>query len=206
MVKEEIGESDVAIPKFFGELRTLLECLHDAGTESDRAGNRKLFYDQVCVLILLYFFNPVFTSLRSLKRASELKKVQKALGCPRTSLASLGEALRVFDPDLLLPVIENLQKKLGPQLSDERIDRISKTITLVDGSVIKALLSMAEAAFLKYTKGSGSIRWRLHAQFELINGNAFRIDVARDAKKGTITLLAVAETISCLVGRAATRS
>jgi len=36
---------------------------------------------------LLYLFNPVVVSLRSLQQASELK-VQKKLGCARASLGS----------------------------------------------------------------------------------------------------------------------
>jgi hypothetical protein len=37
----------------------------------DKAGNRRLHVDQSCTLILLYLFNPVVVSLRSLQPASE---------------------------------------------------------------------------------------------------------------------------------------
>jgi len=55
--------------------------------------------DQYCALVLLYLFNPVVTSLRAMQQVSELKKVQKILGCKRASLGSLSESVQVFDPD-----------------------------------------------------------------------------------------------------------
>jgi hypothetical protein len=54
---------------------------------------RQLFFDHYCAYILLFLFNPVVDSLRGIQQASELKKVQKKLGCPRASLGSLSEAV-----------------------------------------------------------------------------------------------------------------
>ena len=54
----------------------------------DRAGNRRLFYDQYVALLLLYFFTPALTSLRGLQQATGLEKVQRVLGVGRTSLGS----------------------------------------------------------------------------------------------------------------------
>jgi hypothetical protein len=182
--KDKLRDDNVAVPRFFRELSSLLECLHDSGTERDRAGNRTLHYDQLCSLILLYFFNPVITSLRSIQQASELRKVQHQLGSDRASLGSLSEAMRVFDPELLQPIIAELGARLQPLLKDDRLGEIQKTITLVDGSVLKALPLMAEASFLNQTTGKGTVRWRLHTQFELLRGVPSRIDIARDAEKG----------------------
>lgn len=39
-------------------IKHLIEKLHSVGTERDRAGNRKLFFDQYTTLLLLYFFTP----------------------------------------------------------------------------------------------------------------------------------------------------
>ncbi len=87
--------------KHFKLLNPLLEKLHDQGCQRDKAGNRILHFDQYAALILLYFFNPIVSSLRGIQQASELKKVQRILGCSRASLGSLSEAARVFDADLL---------------------------------------------------------------------------------------------------------
>ena len=71
---------------YFKQLKPLFARLHRIGTERDHAGNRTLFYDQYVGLILLFFFNPTFRSLRGLQRASCMAKVRKKLKCSRTSL------------------------------------------------------------------------------------------------------------------------
>ena len=74
--RHEIEASEVQGLKYFRALSGLLERLHQVGCERDRAGNRLLHIDQYVCLVLLYLFNPICTSLRSLQQASELKKVQ----------------------------------------------------------------------------------------------------------------------------------
>ena len=44
--------------------------LHGVGAKRDRAGNRKLFYDQYVALLLMYFFSPALQSLRALQQAT----------------------------------------------------------------------------------------------------------------------------------------
>jgi hypothetical protein len=83
----------------------LLNRLHDDGCARDKAGNRILHYDQYCMLVLLFLFNPVVSSLRAIQQASQLKKVQKLLGCERAALGSLSEATSVFDAERLPQII-----------------------------------------------------------------------------------------------------
>ncbi len=118
--QQEITESDITGLKFFDQLAPLLRRLHDDGCERDRAGNRELHYDQYCMLILLYLFNPIVTSLRGIQQASELKKVQKKLGCARAALGSLSEATSVFDAERLLEIIGELGDQLSPLQQDKR--------------------------------------------------------------------------------------
>ena len=87
--KPKLKDSDITGLKYFDQLAPLLERLHDDGCDRDKAGNRKLHFDQYGLLILLYLFNPVVPSLRGIQQASELGKVQKKLGCSRASLGSL---------------------------------------------------------------------------------------------------------------------
>jgi hypothetical protein len=176
----KIQESDVTGLKYFDRLGPLLERLHDVGCARDKAGNRKLHYDQLCMLILLYLFNPVVTSLRSLQQASELKKVQKKLGVSRASLGSLSEAMSVFDAENLKEIIAELGDQLQPLQHDPRLIDIKQTITLVDGSLLKALPSMMEASWLKANKGKGLVKWRLHTHFEILRGVPARVDVTPD--------------------------
>ena len=75
-MKPKIRSKDITGLKYFDKLAPLLERLHDDGCKRDKAGNRDLHFDQYCMLILLYLFNPVVTSLRAVQQASELDKVQ----------------------------------------------------------------------------------------------------------------------------------
>ncbi len=175
--REKIEERDITGLKFFDKLAPLLERLHHDGCERDRAGNRQLHYDQYTMLLLLYLFNPIVTSLRGIQQASELKNVQRKLKCPRTSLGSLSEATRVFDPERLKEIIAELGEQLQPLAQDKRLQDIQQTITLVDGSLISALPTIMEASWRKANTGNGMVKWRLHTHFELLPGVPTRIDV-----------------------------
>jgi hypothetical protein len=178
--KKSIQEKDVQGLKYFDQLGPLLERLHEVGCRRDSAGNRRLHYDQYCMLTLLFLFNPIITSLRGLQQASELKNVQKKLGCPHAALGSLSESVTVFDPERLKGIIAELGGQLEPLGRDPRLKDIRDTILLVDGTLLAALPSMAEASMLKAATGSASIKWRLHTHFEVDRYVPARIDVTRD--------------------------
>ena len=80
--RHKIRESELQGFKYFKALSGMLNGLHNAGCQYDRAGNRKLHMDHYMSLLLLYMFNPICTSLRAVQQASELEKVQHKLGCP----------------------------------------------------------------------------------------------------------------------------
>jgi IS4 transposase len=175
--REDITERQITGLKYFDKLAPLLERLHDDGCARDRAGNRVLHYDQHCLLILLYLFNPVVTSLRSLQQASELAKVQKKLGCPRASLGSLSEAASVFDPERLKEIVAELGAELQPLGRDPRLRDVPGALTAVDGTLLTVLPKLMQASFLKRSTGSGLVKWRLHTHFEVDRYVPTRIDV-----------------------------
>jgi hypothetical protein len=177
---ERVTERQITGLKYFDKLAPLLERLHDDGCARDRAGNRQLHYDQYCLLILLYLFNPVVTSLRSLQQASELAKVQQRLGCPRAALGSLSEAASVFDPDRLKDIVAELAAELQPLGRDGRFQAVPGVLTAVDGTLLAALPKLMQASWLKRTTGSGLIKWRLHTHFEVERYVPTRIDVTPD--------------------------
>ena len=176
--KREIQDKDIVGLKYFDQLAPLLARLHDVGCQRDSAGNRSLHFDHYCMLILLYFFNPVVTSLRGLQQASTLKNVQKKLGCPRTSLGSLSESVTVFDPDRLKEIILELGEQLQPLGRDTRLKDI-RNLTLVDSTVLSILPHLTEAS-LKPTNNDGTVKWRLHTHFEVERHVPTRIDVTPD--------------------------
>ena len=173
----KLTEADISGLKYFDQLAPLLKRLHMDGCDRDSAGNRKLHYDQYCMLLLLYLFNPVVTSLRGIQQASELKKVQKKLGCQRAALGSLSEATAVFDPERLKEIIAELGDQLKPLEQDKRLADIKQTITLVDGSLLSALPSMMEASWRKANDRNAQVKWRLHTHFEILRGVPTRVDV-----------------------------
>ncbi len=171
--KPKIKEKDLHGFKHFKLLIPVLEQLHDNACQRDRAGNRKLHYDQYAALILLYFFNPIITSLRGIQQASELKKVQRILGCPRAALGSLSEAARVFDADLLRGIIGELLDKLPPIGRNTPFDEIKGIITLVDGTLLPALPKLVEAMW----QDDQHKAFKLHTHFELLKGVPTRMDL-----------------------------
>jgi hypothetical protein len=178
--RAEIEEKDIQGLKYFDQLAPLLARLHDVGCERDKARNRLLHFDQYCMLVLLYLFNPIVTSLRGIQQAGELRKVQKKLGCPRASLGSLSEAGTVFDSERLKEIIGELGAQLHPLGRDPRLKDIPQVLTLVDGSVLAALPRVMEASWLKSQTGSGQVKWRLHTHFEVDRYVPTRIDVTPD--------------------------
>ncbi len=181
--KKKVTAWDITGLKYFERIAPLLESLHSEGCQRDKANNRELFYDNLCMLMLMAMFNPIVDSLRSLEQASELEKVQKRLNCGRASLGSLSEAARVFDAELLKPIIEQLGQQLEPLARDPRLSKITeagKALTLVDGSLLSALPRISEAVFLKRQNGSGLVKWRLHAHFEVDRFVPTRIDVTKN--------------------------
>jgi len=164
--RDQIKSKDLKGFKYFKVLSGLLETLHEAGCQRDRAHNRTLHMDQYMTLLLIYMFNPICSSLRALQAASKLRKVQRVLKVPRVSLGSLSEAARVFDSELLVEVIEQLASKLKPVRHDARLSDFDQIITLVDGSWLRALPKMTWALFQDDRHKS----IKAHVQFELLKG------------------------------------
>jgi len=182
--KPKIREEDLHGFKHFKLLLPMMENLHRHGCDRDRAGNRKLHYDQYAALILLYFFNPIVSSLRAIQRSSQLKKVQRLLDCPRASLGSLSEAARVFDADLLRGLIGQLVDTLQPIHRTTSFGDIQGILTLVDGTLLPALPKLVEAMWLDDRNKA----FKLHTHFELLKGVPTRMDLtdANTAERGVL--------------------
>jgi hypothetical protein len=179
--RQKIRERDIQGLKFFEKLIPLLERLHEIGCDRDKAGNRDLHFDEYCLLVLLFLFNPIVKSLRGIQQASDLKKVQKTLGCARASLGSLSESVAVFEPERLKEVIAELGGKLEPIAKDPRLKGIQHTLTLVDGSVLKVLPWLSQAMLQEPTDEH---KIRLHAHFEVDRYVPVHIDVTGGTPRG----------------------
>jgi len=160
--REKIKEPQLQGFKYFKAISGLLESLHEAGCQRDRAGNRQLHMDQYMSLLLLYMFNPICTSLRAVQQASELQKVQRILGCSRASLGSLSESARVFDSELMQDIVKELGEQLAPISSHAKLDDLAGALTAVDGTLIPALSKMTWA--LWKTEANAV---KAHTQFDI---------------------------------------
>jgi Transposase DDE domain len=156
----------------------LLDRLHDFGCDRDSAGNRQLFFSDYCKLVLVFIWNPLIDSLRRLQEAASLATVARALGIKRFSLGSFSETPRIFDPEQLKPIIEELAGELRPLADgkDPRLSELKHTLTLVDGTVLPAIAHLARAAIAgaggaaRYNTardGRALYGWRLHTQLDL---------------------------------------
>ena len=122
--KRGIRDQDAQGLKCLRKIRPLLSRLRKVGTERDRAGNRRLFMDHSCALILMALFSPMIRSLRDLQRACALDKVCKRLGVSRASLGSLSASVAIFDPAPLKEIAVELSwtpKAKGKHLSAYRL-------------------------------------------------------------------------------------
>ena len=145
----------------------LLSKLHKVGCDRDKAGNRELHFDDYVLLNLLYLFNPLIDSMRTLQKVSDLPEVQKRLGIKRFSLGSFSESCRVFEPAMLQGVVDQLAGQLLPVQRAELLRDIPGKLTLVDSTVLRTLCTVAEAMFLPLGDGRHSHAWRLHLQLDV---------------------------------------
>jgi len=167
--KQPIPESALRGFKYFKVLSLILQRLHKEKSHH----NRELYFDQYIALLLLYFFNPIVTSLRAIQQVSELKKVQKVLGVKRTSLGSLSEASDVFDSQLITPIIQQLAEQAIPLETDPKLKVIEKQLVAVDGSLLPALPKMLWALWLDDEHRAA----KLHLEFDIIKSIPVRANV-----------------------------
>lgn len=158
--------------KYFDMALPLLVRLHDAGTADDQAGNRRLFFDQYAALLLLYFFNPILTSLNGLLQANSLDKVRKTTGSGHISKGSFSEAQGVFDASLLEGIIAELAEQVAPVSPPEDVIAL-RNLTAVDGSLLPALPRMAWALWLDEQHHAA----KMHVHFEVLRGIPVRVSV-----------------------------
>jgi hypothetical protein len=196
-------ESDIVGLKYFDRLMPLLERLHDVGTKRDRAGNRQLFFDHYCAYILLFLFNPIVTSLRGIQQASELKKVQKKLGVPRASLGSLSEAIEVFDPEPVKQIASELAAQLEPLGNDRQFPEVKHLVTAVDGTVVKTLSRIVQAAYLRSPTDGLAIAHALRSRTRLAGAHRChrRGQSGRQRRTGCVARHAAGGSLLCARSR-----
>lgn len=151
-------------------VRIIEEHLHALNSHPTH-GNRELFLDQLVVAHLLAFFNPAISGLRSIEDVFEHPKNRKRYGTPRLPKSTVSDAQRVFDPELLLPLIDSLRERTAIQPHDPRLDKLTQKLLAVDGSFFAVAPRIAWALYnqskvKKIRKG----QIRLHVVFDVLQG------------------------------------
>jgi hypothetical protein len=72
----DLALSDIRGMKQLRRVAGLLSSLHESGCGRDAAGNRELHFDDYVLLVLLYLFNPLIDSVRTLQKVADLPEVR----------------------------------------------------------------------------------------------------------------------------------
>jgi hypothetical protein len=164
---KEIEARDLQGFKKLDRVAKLVAHLHTVGCERDRAGNRELHFDEYVILVLLYLFNPLIDSMQTLQKASDLSEIQQRLGIKRFSLGSFSESCRVFEPERLQEVVQQLAGELQGIERQELFKELPGRLTLVDSTLLQTLTSVTEAVFMPHAQGPYRHAWRLHLQLDV---------------------------------------
>jgi len=142
--------------------------------------NRTLFFDHVVIAHLLAFFNPAIKSLRKIEDAFDTPSVRKHLRTPRMPKSTLADAQRLFDPQLLLPLIESLKQRISVSPHDPRLDDITRKLLATDGSFFAVAPRIAWALYNQTLRADtdrpirkGQVRG--HFSFDILRGIPHRV-------------------------------
>jgi hypothetical protein len=126
-------------------------------------GNTVLRRDQLVKGLLLSFFEPMN---RSLRRIEDCGNFDRQLDLPRMCRSTTSDALAVFDPRLLRPLIEDLLERV-PQLgrSDEALAGITRQIIAADGTYMTTICDVMWA--LHHTHRNGRVQGQVRANVQM---------------------------------------
>ena len=130
-------------------------------------GNRKLHVDQLFKGLLLSFFDPLARSLRTIEACGGFGG---GIDLPRLARSTTSDALAVFDPSCLLPLINDLRERV-PDLgvADVDLSGITRRIIAADGTYLTTLCDVVWA--LKHAKRNGKTQAQVRANVQLDVGS-----------------------------------
>jgi hypothetical protein len=147
------------LKKFRQLLARRAERFPKTATEMD--DRRTLLSDDYFALHLFSLFNPVVKTMRGLCRATDLPKMREVCA-QRVSLGSFSAGQHLFDPAILEDIVRDLAAQAQPSFGDARLREASKSLTAVDGTVLRAVHRMAWAP-----AGGHGCSVRVHLHFDV---------------------------------------
>lgn len=126
-------------------------------------GNRTLHYDQLFIALPAAFYNPIVDSQRLIEDCGDMNG---RLDIDRLCKSTTSDALAVFDPSHMLPIIEDLKQRV-PTLGHTNADLhgITRRIIAADGTYMTTLSNVAWA--LIHTKNNGKKQGQVRANMQL---------------------------------------
>lgn len=151
-------------------------------------GNRTLHLDQLLLGLLLSFFDPLARSLRRIEACGDFAG---RLDLPRLARSTTADALAVFDPAHLKPLIDDLRQRVGDIAHVEGdLQTITRKIIAADGTYLNTLADVAWA--LRHTKSNGKRQGqvRLNVQMDTATWTPQLITVSGDDAESEPTAFA----------------
>jgi hypothetical protein len=133
------------LAQFRKRLKPHLEATPKTPAQEDP--RRELLAEDYFCLLLFGLFNPALKSMRALCHASGRFEKMRQISSRPVAPASFSEAQHVFDPEILAAVLRQLavEAKGRTEFGDERVRQAVRALTIVDGTVLRALNRMAWA-------------------------------------------------------------
>ena len=131
--------------------------------ESAEHGNRQLFLDDVFIVYLLAYFNPVVRTLRTMEDLSETPQAQKHLSIRKICKSTLSDFNKLVEPRRLQPIVDALRERLDRRMAGDRVKEgdlaslLEQTVA-VDGTFLPAMADVAWA--VANSNNHGTVRYR----------------------------------------------
>ena len=131
-----IIQTSVDVFSIVREVRTLREYWRDFVPPEH--GNVSLHEEDVLIVMLCGFFEPMARSLRTIEQLAQVDSVKRHLDVEQVPKSTLSDALARFRVEHLRPLIEQLQKQV-PHLQrlDPELQNVAQKIVAGDGSLFR---------------------------------------------------------------------
>ena len=150
-----ITQTPVNVPSLVRQVQTLREYWQKHVPPEH--GNVSLREEDVLIVMLCGFFDPLVRSLRTIEQLAQVPSVKQHLQAAQVPKSTLSDALSRFRVEHLRPLVEQLQKEV-PQLHrlDPDLEQVAQKIVAGDGSLFR-LAGEVAWALQRRKNGRGQI-------------------------------------------------
>ena len=141
-------------------------------------GNTRLTGDQLVLGLLLAFFDPLARSLRRIEGCGDFTG---RLNLQRLARSTTADALALFDPARLRPLIADLRQRVPALAHDDAdLDSIARKIIAADGTYLNTIVDVAWALRQHKSNGHPQRRVRINVQMDVLHWTPEVVSVSGD--------------------------